>query len=169
MNREINSLLLKSNRVLGSRIVEAGLQSMEQIDKANKRFVEHVRNKELALASLLRVLIYETQTLDEKDYIEHVFDHMNLGGIYLHGYDIDTTLYQKFGLDVCQATWTLPVDLVDDHYFIATSYYISDIVQQFWKEKLGSHIHWFMTTIQDMENQFELLIQTVESENPQEA
>jgi hypothetical protein len=53
MDREVSSMLLKANRVLGTRLVEAGLTKNDDMDRANALFVERARAKDLRRASLL--------------------------------------------------------------------------------------------------------------------
>lgn len=152
MKREINALLLKSNRIMGTRLVEAGLANLEHLDAANAVFIERVREKNLKRASLLRILIYEQQTLKEGELMDHQFEYHGLGAVQLDGYRVDEGLLGLFDAAEMRATWTVPVDKVEGHWFLATAYYLSDIVRQHWEDALDGEITWYVTSLGQIES-----------------
>jgi len=152
MEREISSLLLKSNRTLGSRLVDDGLCRLRDIEDANEAFVSKVRAEDLTQASLLRILIFDKQAIDEASYLDNLIEKHLIGGLSLNSFNVDTRLSGIVHLDVLRATWTLPIDKVDEHYFLATCYYLSDVVRQYWMEKLNHSITWYACSMQDMES-----------------
>lgn len=157
MDREINSLLLKSNRVLGTRLIEAGLTTMENLDSANGIFVQRVRERDIKRASLLRILVYEQQTLREEELLDYQIEHFSLGGITLDGYKIDDAHLKAFASDLLRVTWTVPIEVKEDHWFLASSYYLSDIVREFWTSRLEGEITWLLCNLGQVENHLDEL------------
>jgi hypothetical protein len=133
MERETSSLLIKSNRVLGTRLVEAGLTNLEQMDAANETFIELARAKDLKRASLLRILIYDNQSLNEEGLLDHLIEEHHIGAVLLENYQLDEVLLVQQPLEIMRASWTLPLDYANNRWFLATAYYLSDIVRKFWR------------------------------------
>jgi len=152
MERETSSLLIKSNRVLGTRLVEAALTSLEDMDYANESFIERARAKDLKRASLLRILVFDNQTLKEERLLDYQLERYPVGAVMLDNYQIDPVLLQQQSHELMQASWTLPFDYQDHRWFIATSYYMSDIVRNFWEEQLEGRITWYITTLNQIES-----------------
>ena len=155
MERQTSSLLIKSNRVLGTRLVEAGLTSVEDMDKANEVFIELARSKDLKRASLLRVLIYDNQSLREESLLDYQLEHFPVGAINLENYKINEEAIADQPLELMRASWTIPIDHVGGRWFVATSYYMSDIVRNFWEERLEGRLAWFISPMSEMEIVFE--------------
>lgn len=159
MEREISSLLIKSNRVLGTRLVEAGLTSLEEMDAANELFITRAREKDLKRASLLRILIYDNQTLKEERLLDFQIEHHPVGAVMLENYAIDEVLLQQQPLEYMRASWTIPIDYVNDRWFVASAYYLSDTVKKFWKDRLKGRISWYVSSL----SQFEAVFSAIES------
>lgn len=157
MEKETSSLLLKSNRVLGTRLVEAGLTARDDMDRANQLFVERVRAKELKRASLLWILIYESQTLDENRLIEFQLERFGIGAVLLENYQIDPVILSGLSLELMRASWTLPLDVQMGRWFLATAYYLSDVVRQFWEGQLQAKVTWYASPIHQFEATFDRL------------
>ena len=130
---------------------------MKDLEAANEVFVERVRAGNLREASLLKVLLFETQTLVESALISYQLEHSPIGGVLLDSYQIKPDLIHMFGIDNCLATWTIPFDLVEDTYFLASAYHLSDFVRQFWEEKTEGRIEWFACNFGELESAFEKL------------
>jgi hypothetical protein len=159
MERETSSLLIKSNRVLGTRLVEAGLTSQEDMDAANESFISLAREKDLKRASLLRILIFDKQTLKEESILDHQIEHHPVGAVMLENYKIDEVLLLQQPLEFMRASWTIPIDFVNDRWFVATAYYLSDTVRKFWEDRLEGRISWYVSTL----NQFETIFNELEA------
>ena len=167
MERETNSLLIKANRVLGTRLVEAGLSNLENMEKANEIFIDFARAKDLNRASLLRILIYDEQTLKESSLLDYQLDHLPVGAILLENYHLDEVLLAQHPVEFMRASWTLPLDFVNDRWYLATAYYMSDVVRKFWEERIGGRITWFVTTMNELETVFERM-DALEAANQEE-
>ena len=157
MERQTSSLLIKSNRVLGTRLVEAGLTTVKDMDQANESFIEFARAKDLKRASILRVLIYDNQTLREESLLDYQLEHYPVGAVMLENYSIDEGLLESHPLELMRASWTVPIDHVHGRWFLATAYYMSDIVRNFWEERLDGRVTWFISALGQMEMLFESL------------
>jgi hypothetical protein len=155
MDRQTSSLLIKSNRVLGTRLVEAGLTSLEDMDRANEVFIEFARAKDVKRASLLRVLIYDNQSLKEESLLDYQLEHYPVGAVMLENYSIDDQLLADLPLEIMRASWTIPIDKVHGRWFLATGYYMSDIVRKFWEDRLDGRISWFISHLGQLETAFE--------------
>lgn len=151
MERETSSLLLKSNRVLGTRLVEAGLTDVERMDEANDIFIQRARAKDLKRASLLRILIFDNQTLEEEKLLDYQLEQFPVGALLLENYQLDRVLLTQYPVELMRASWTVPVDFVNDRWFLATAYYMSDIVRNFWEERLEGRVAWYVTTLNQLE------------------
>lgn len=168
MERETNSLLIKSNRVLGTRLVEAGLTTTADMDQANEIFIERARNKDLKRASLLRILVFDNQTLKEETLLDYQIEHYPVGAIMLENYALDEVLLHQHPLEFLRASWTLPLDFINDRWFMVTAYYMSDIVRKFWEERLDSRITWYISSLNQFDGVFEQVEAATAAEAPQE-
>ena len=140
-------LLLRSNRFLGSSLVDNGLIQVEDLDLANQQLLEVMQSGNLKQACILNILIWELRTLNEADVIDYIHDRYSLGMIDLTQYDVESGYNHEIDLGDCWATWTLPFDRMEDFHFLATSYYMSDPVKKHWENILEGEIIWYVTSI----------------------
>ncbi len=157
MDRTTNSLLIKSNRVLGTRIVEAGLATIEDMDRANESFIELARAKDIRRASLLRIMVYDHQTLKEESLLDYQLEQYPVGAVMLEDFQINEEALAEIPLEVMRASWTMPIDRIGERWFLATAYYMSDSVRQHWEERLGGRITWYLSSLSQLESTFERL------------
>ena len=157
MERKTSSLLIKSNRVLGTRLVEADLTTVEDMDKANEIFIELARAKAIKRASLLRVLVYDNQSLKEESLLDYQLENFPVGAVMLENYAIDEELLAGQPLELMRASWTLPIDRSQGRWFLASAYYMSDVVREFWEERLEGRISWYVSSLNQLEAVFEKL------------
>ncbi len=159
MNRQTSSLLIKSNRILGTRIMEAGLCSLEDMDAANETFISFARAKDIKRASLLRVLIYDNQTLKEESILDYQLGKYPVGAVMLENYQLQKDLLEAQPLELMRASWTLPLDHVNGRWFLATAYYMSDIVRKFWEDRLEGRLTWYISSLGQLEMTLDALSQ----------
>lgn len=157
MERETSKLLIKSNRVLGTRLVEAGLTTLEEMDAANESFITLARKKDLKRASLLRILIFDNQTLKEERLLDYQIEEHHMGAVHLENYHLDDILLLQQPYEIMRASWTIPIDFVNERWFLASAYYLSDVVRQFWEERLQGRITWLVSPLNQFESTFESL------------
>lgn len=144
-------LILKSNRTLGSQLVDRGLISLDDLEAANERFLNALRADDDTHVSLLHILLYDLQTLKESDLLNYQIEEQSLGYLRLNNYNIPPLLLQEFDISNYWATWTVPFDKEADTYFMATTYFLSPFVRQHWEEKLAPHtIIWYTTEFSEL-------------------
>jgi hypothetical protein len=144
---EYRSLLMRSNRLLGSALIEQNLVKFEDLEAANERLLEIATTGDMRRSSVLSVLVYEKKVLTEEAMLHHVVDEHGLGVIDLRTYDVPENIRRELDLEACWATWSVPFDHEEDFYFVATAYYLSSAVRSFWEKKLGGQIIWQATTM----------------------
>lgn len=138
------SLLLRSNRVLGASLVEHNLVGVDHLEAANERLFEILRSGISRQSNLLHILTSEMHAVDESQLIEFVLREHGLGLVDLSSFQIEESCRELIEPEKTWATWTVPFDKEDDFYFVATSFYLSVTVREFWEEQLdGAPIIWF--------------------------
>lgn len=144
------ALILRSNRFLGTTLVEKGLVSSSDLEAANEKFMEIIQASELKRASILSILQFELKVLDETVLLEHLVDEYDLGLIDLNYVELRSLRGYNVDENVCWATSTIPFDKVEDTYMVATCYYLSAPVVKYWEEQLDGPIVWLGTSSSSM-------------------
>jgi len=136
-------LLLRGNRFLGSALVDKGLITVETLDQANQRLLEVLQTGNLKQASLLYVLLYDLHALSEEALLTHLVDEYSLPLVDLHGYELERSVQRPLDMDLCWTSWTVPFDRVEDVWFVASAYYLSQPVVKHWNNLLGDTVIWY--------------------------
>jgi hypothetical protein len=144
---EHRPLLMRSNRLLGSALIEHNLVKFEDLEAANERLLEIAATGDMRRSSVLSVLVYEKKVLREEDLLHHVVDDHGVGVVDLRGYDVPEEVKRDLDVDACWATWSVPFDKEEDFHFVATAYYLSPAARAYWEKKLGGQIIWQATTM----------------------
>ena len=144
---EYRPLLMRSNRLLGSALIEHNLVKFEDLEAANERLLEIAATGDIRRSSVLSVLVYEKKVLTEEALLHHVVDDLGVGIVDLRGYEVPEDVKKDLEIDACWATWSVPFDKEEDFHFVATAYYLSPAARTFWEKKLGGHIIWQATTM----------------------
>ncbi|HTL66552.1 MAG TPA: hypothetical protein VL200_02720 [Lacunisphaera sp.] len=138
---------MRSNRLLGSALIEHNLVKFEDLEAANERLLEIAATGDMRRSSVLSVLVYEKKVLREEDLLHHVVDDQGLGVVDLRGYDVPEEVKRDIEIEACWATWSVPFDKEEDFHFVATAYYLSPAARSYWEKKLGGQIIWQATTM----------------------
>jgi hypothetical protein len=138
---------MRSNRLLGSALIEHSLVKFEDLEAANERLLEIAATGDMRRSSVLNILAYETKVLREEDLLHHVVDDHGVGVIDLRGYEVPEEVKRDIDVGACWATWSVPFDKEEDFHFVATAYYLSPAVRTHWEKALGGHIIWQATTM----------------------
>jgi hypothetical protein len=138
---------MRSNRLLGSALIEHSLVKFEDLEAANERLLEIAATGDMRRSSVLNILAYETKVLREEDLLHHVVDDHGVGVIDLRGYEVPEDVKRDLDLGACWATWSVPFDKEEDFHFVATAYYLSPAVRAHWEKTLGGQIIWQATTM----------------------
>lgn len=145
------ALILRSNRFLGSSLVNKGLLSSSGLEAANEKFMEAIQSPELLKnASILTTLLYDLKVLDEAKLLEHIVDEHGVGLIDLNYIELHLLPDTELDLSLCRASSTLPFDKVDHTYMVATCYYMSAPVVKYWEDLLDGKIVWYGTSTTSM-------------------
>jgi Type II secretion system (T2SS), protein E, N-terminal domain len=144
---EHRPLLMRSNRLLGSALIEHSLVKFEDLEAANERLLEIAATGDMRRSSVLSILVFEKKVLREEDLLHHVVDDHGVGVIDLRGYEVPEEVKKDLEIDACWATWSVPFDKEEDFNFVATAYYLSPAARAFWEKKLGGQIIWQATTM----------------------
>jgi hypothetical protein len=144
--QEHRALILRSNRFLGSALVDRGLVSMSELEGANEKFMEAIQASELKRASILNTLLFESKALSEADLFEHLVDEEGLGLVDLDFVELRSLRPFNIDLSLCWVTSTIPFDKVEDTYMLASCYYLSAPVVKHWEESLDGRVIWYGTS-----------------------
>lgn len=150
MSLETRSILMRANRLFGAALVEANLVNMDQLEAANEKLLEAIANGDSRQSSLLGILAYDMKIIQEGDILQHCVDEHGNGMVELRNYEVNEELRKALDPDVCWATWTVPFDREEDFTFVATAYYLSPAVRNYWDKQLGGNILWYGTTMEEI-------------------
>jgi hypothetical protein len=148
LSPEHRSLLMRANRLLGANLVEVNLVKIDSLEAANERLLELVSEGDYHRSSVLGILAYELQVVNESDVLQHVVDEHALGMVDLRAYDVPDDLRLTTDLGACWSTWTVPFDREEDVHFVATAYYLSPAVRTYWEKQLGGPVIWYGTSME---------------------
>jgi len=127
-------LFLRANRALGSALVEHKLVTPEQLDAANGRLLELMKNGEFKHASLLNLLLAVEGGPKETAIVQYQLDTHDLGLINLTNYHLERSVEATVDVPACWATRTLPYERQEEFVFLATNFYLSEAVRKFWQD-----------------------------------
>lgn len=163
--QEHRALILRSNRFLGSAMVERGLVSVDDLESANEKFMEAIQSSELRRASILSTLLFETKAFEEQSLLEHLAEEEGLGLIDLNHIDLRSLRPYDVDLSLCWATSTIPFDMVENTYMLATCYWLSAPVVKHWEALLDGRVIWYGTSINSMTRALEQIKEIHDSED----
>ncbi len=145
--QEHRALILRSNRFLGSALVDKGFITSGDLEAANEKFMQSIQSSDLKSASILSTLLFELKAFDESQLIEHILEEHEIGLIDLNHVELQSLRPMAIDFGLCWATSTIPFDRVDDTCMIATSYYLSAPVIKQWKNLLDGEIVWYASSV----------------------
>ena len=104
------ALILRSNRFLGSSLVDKGMVSSADLESANERFMQSIQSSDLKSASILTPLVFELKALDEARLIDYLVEEHQTGLIDLRHIQMQSLKSWGVDLSLCWATSTVPFD-----------------------------------------------------------
>jgi hypothetical protein len=146
MAKEIRSLVMRANRLLGAQLVERNLIRIEDLETASEKFLELAATGNLRRSSILAVLAGDLKALKEDDLLHHLAETDGLGLVDLRDYEVPDEVKRNLDLDACWATWSVPFDREDEFHYVATAYYLSPAVRAYWEKELAGPVLWYGTT-----------------------
>ena len=163
--QEHRALILRSNRFLGSSLVDRGLVSVGDLEAANEKFMEAIQASELKRASILSTLLFESKAMEETQLLEHLVEEEGLGLIDLNHIDLRSLRPYNVDLSLCWVTSTIPFDKVENTYMVASCYYLSAPVVKHWEELLDGRVLWYGTSTTSMTRALERIEEIHEAED----
>jgi len=140
--------MMRANRQLGAQLAEQNVVGLEVLAAANEAFIDGLEIGQPRDRTVLGVLVYKLNALKEDEILQHVVDAHGVGLVDLSAYEIPDDLRAYAEIDACWATWSVPFDREEEFFFVATAYYLSPAVRQYWEKRLGGPILWFGTTLE---------------------
>jgi len=151
-------LILRANRALGTSLVEVGLVSPQHLEVANEQLTELIQAGELKQASLLALLMRNTEELKESAIIDYQAQKLEKGLIDLENYNLERSFNFETNLAECWVTRTIPYDQQEEFVFMATNFYMSEPVIKFWESKYAdSTLIWSVASTVSMIDALERL------------
>jgi len=157
MPENFRPIIMRSNRLLGAALVERNLITVEQLNSATERFLQVLDSAPEFEASLLSVLVNETKALTEEGLMEYLIDEEELGLIDVRDIDYNDDIKLHIKPNSCWATWTVPFDKDEEVNYVASAYYLSPAVRQYWEKQLGGPIIWFGSSMESISDFLEKL------------
>jgi hypothetical protein len=163
--QEHRALILRSNRFLGSALVERGLVSVDDLESANGKFMEAIQSSELKRASILNTLLFDLKALEEQTLLENLVDEEGYGLIDLNYIELGSLRPFKADLSLCWASSTIPFDRIEDTFFVASCYLLSAPVVKHWEELLDGRVVWYATSTNSLNRGLERIEEIHEAED----
>lgn len=148
MSTEHRSLLMNANRRLGAALVDHNLVKIEDLETANERLLEIVATNQPRQSTVLGILAYEMKVVREDDVLTHLVETESIGLVDLREYEVSEDLKKTMDRGAAWATWSVPFDQEEDFTFIATAYYLSAAVRNYWEKQFTGPVLWFGTTLE---------------------
>ena len=150
MSTDHRSLLLNANRRLGAALVEINLVTIEDLEKAHERFLEIIATDQPRQSTVLGILADEMKVLSEEDVLLHLVESESIGLVDLREYEVSEELKKGLDRGAAWATWSVPFDQEEDFTFIATAYYLSPAVRNYWEKQFAGPVLWYGTTLESI-------------------
>ncbi len=148
---------MRANRLLGANLVEHNLVKIEDLETANEKLIEIVAAEQPRQSTILGILAYDMKVLKEDDVLHHLVESEGVGLVDLRDYEVPDDSKKNLDVGACWATWAVPFDREEEFHFVATAYYLSPAVRNFWDKQLGGPIIWFGTTLEGIADYLEKL------------
>ena len=159
------ALILRSNRFLGSALVDKGLVSSGDLEEANGKFMEAIQSADLKSASILSTLLFDLKKLDEAKLLDYLVEEQKLGLIDLNFVELQTLRPMNVDLSLCWASSTVPFDYVEGTYMVASCYCLSAPVIKHWEEHLDGRVIWYATSTSSLSRALERIEEIHEAED----
>lgn len=159
------ALILRSNRFLGSALVDKGLVASADLEGANGKFMEAIQSADLKRASILSTLLFDLKSLDESKLLEYLVDEEKLGLVDLDFLELGSLRPMNVDISLCWASSTVPFDHVEGTFMLASCYYMSAPVVKHWEDLLDGRVLWYGTSIASLSRALERIEEIHETED----
>ncbi len=165
----IISLAQRANQLMGEELVRRKLAQPEMIEQAAPLLEKYLKEGEIKRASLLKILIWDLELLEEKKILDFHIDEHHLGFCNITNYNIDRESLPDFKLGECWATMSIPLDFISDVFFVATANYLSPAVIEHWEKRLTPNIFWYVADLTILTRTLESLEKEEEKDEEEKA
>ena len=145
-----NALANRVNQSLGEALVRMKLVSLETKEKAIPLMKRHLVKGEIKRASLLKILSWDMNELEEKEVLDHLVEESNLGYCNLLNYTIQRDRLPTFRVSECWASMSIPIDFLEGLFFVTTAHYLSEESRKHWERRLNREIVWMISDLSSM-------------------
>lgn len=159
------ALILRSNRFLGSALVDKGLVSVGDLEEANGKFMEAIQASDLKRASILSTLLFDLKKMEEAKLLDYLAEEEKLGLVDLNFVELLSLRPMKVDLPLCWASSTVPFDHIEGTYLVATCYYLSAPVKKHWEDLLEGRVIWYGTSTASLSRALERIEEIHEAED----
>ncbi len=160
----LQQLILRANRYLAAALLENRLITSDDVEKANGKLLNLLQSSSFHNASVLTILIYELQALNEDNLISHLVDTHKVGLVHLGHFQFEQAPLEGIEIEECSATMSIPFDRIGNAVCIATCYYLSKPVIDYWENKF-ENILWYSTSVSSFSAALEQFPKPSESES----
>jgi len=159
------ALILRSNRFLGSALVDKGLVTTGDLEEANGEFMKAIQSADLKRASILSMLLFDFKKLEEAKLLDYLVEERKLGLVDLNFIELQSLRPMNIDLSLCWASSTVPFDHVEGTYMLASCYYMSAPVVKYWEDLLDGRVIWYGTTTASLSRALERIEEIHEAED----
>jgi hypothetical protein len=159
------ALILRSNRFLGSALVDKGLVTTGDLEEANGKFMKAIQSSDLKRASILSMLLFDFKKLEEAKLLDYLVEERKLGLVDLDFIELQSLRPMNIDLSLCWASSTVPFDHVEGTYLLASCYYMSAPVVKYWEDLLDGRLIWYGTTTLSLSRALERIEEIHEAED----
>lgn len=145
----LQQLILRANRYLAAALLENRLITSDDVEKANAKLLGFLHSSNVHNTSVLTILIYDLKALEEEALIHRLVDHYKVGLVHLGHFSIEQAPLENVSLEECTATMSVPFDRIGNAVCIATCYYLSKPVIDYWESKF-ENILWYTTSVNSL-------------------
>jgi len=158
----LQQLILRANRYLAAALLENRLITSDDVEKANAKLLGLLQSTTPHNLSVLTILIYDLQALDEDKLINRLVDQYKVGLVHLGHFKFEEAPLEGITIEECSATMSIPFDRIGNAVCIATCYYLSKPVIDYWQSKFDN-ILWYTTSVSSLTSAVEKIPKSTEA------
>ena len=128
-----------------------------QLAEANQKLVTNKSNSTAQAVpfGILDILIGDMGVFKEEALLQYTIETHLIPPIDLRLIELNDEITKTVAKSDCIASWSLPFDREDGLYSVATTHYLAEVVRQFWEERLGKGIIWYVTSLESLRDGFD--------------
>lgn len=155
----VQQLILRANRYLAASLLEKRLITSADVERANSRLLTLLQSQSNQRISVLSILIYDLQALDEDSLIRYLVENHQVGLMNLGHFRIEQAPLDDVSFEECSATMSIPFDRIGNAVCIATCYFLSKPVIDYWENRFDK-VLWYTTSVASLTNALDQIPRT---------